>query len=411
MNIFAIDLGNKRVKMKSDRAEYSYPASYLNSESITTGGLGGTHSNENMTYQMDKDGENTFIWGPELEIYNLPEKMIDTYARSGRMKQKKTQRLLKFALGRLAMDYRESKSKTLVVHLMLGVPITDLHQESETVSIIKDLVIGRHYIQVDGEEVRIDIPSEDYVSIIPQYMGTVLNLAFDDGMHRVETYASGRIGVLDIGGGTLLINSSNQMNPSPVGSERFEGIQILIKEIAGKVNSTKPFVIESLLRTGSVEEGYIYRPNRNEGDARDITAVISHSIERYTRFTVAPFITENFPDLEEVDLIVLTGGGSNIVSKAALIDEIGEEYYKHLVFMDGAEQANVRGFYKGARLLWEEGEQKSSERAEVRSQKVLPESQIVVSPSDKSKIDYTAQLSEVQKNLKKLQEEVDNETF
>lgn len=39
MNIFAIDLGNKRIKMKSERGEYSYPSSYLNAEQVVTGGL------------------------------------------------------------------------------------------------------------------------------------------------------------------------------------------------------------------------------------------------------------------------------------------------------------------------------------------------------------------------------------
>ena len=41
MTIFAIDLGNKRVKMKSDRAEYVYPAAYLVAETVTKGILGG----------------------------------------------------------------------------------------------------------------------------------------------------------------------------------------------------------------------------------------------------------------------------------------------------------------------------------------------------------------------------------
>ncbi|WP_276116864.1 hypothetical protein [Lactococcus allomyrinae] len=40
MNIFAIDLGNKRIKMKSDRGEYVYPASYLTAENVTQGVLG-----------------------------------------------------------------------------------------------------------------------------------------------------------------------------------------------------------------------------------------------------------------------------------------------------------------------------------------------------------------------------------
>ena len=108
MNIFAIDLGNKRIKMKSERGEYSYPSSYLNAEQVVTGGLGSEIIEQNYHFQTIQDSTNSFIWGPNLEVYNLPERMIDTYARSGRMKQKKTIRIFEFALGRLVMDFPEA---------------------------------------------------------------------------------------------------------------------------------------------------------------------------------------------------------------------------------------------------------------------------------------------------------------
>ena len=204
MTIFAIDLGNKRVKMKSDRAEYVYPAAYLVAETVTEGVLGGWQLQGNQIYSIDKE-ENRFVWGTELDAYHLSEKMIDTYARSGRIEQKKAQRILEFALGRLALDYKESRTKPLVVNLVLGVPITDMHQDSKTIQTLKDLMIGRHYIQVDGEELVVEIPSEDYILVVPQYMGTAFELAYDDAMHPVDAYANGRMGILDIGGGTILI--------------------------------------------------------------------------------------------------------------------------------------------------------------------------------------------------------------
>lgn len=354
MNIFAIDLGNRRVKMKSDRGEYNYPASYLNAEHIGIRGITGVKNKSNFSYQLEDDGDFQFIWGDDLSIYNISEKIIDAHGRSGRMKQKKAQRLLKFALGRLAMDYKEAKTKPLVIHLMLGVPITDLHEDSETIALLHNLVVGKHYIQIDDEEIMIDIPSEDYVSIVPQYMGTVLDISFDHEMERVEAYASGKIGLVDIGGGTILINSANHMSPSPGGAESFEGVNVLIKEIANKVNSTKVFLIEQALRKGSTQSGYIYSPNRLDSEIRDITEIVESEIDKYTRFTVAPLITSTFPDLEELDVIVVTGGGAQVISKESLLDEIGEGYVSRLVFVDDAEQANVRGFYKGGGLLWDE---------------------------------------------------------
>lgn len=357
MNIFAIDLGNRRVKMKSDRAEYNYPASYLNAEHIGFRSIQGISVENNYCFQLEDDEVHSFIWGEDLGIYNLSEKIIDSYGRSGRMEQKKAQRLLQFALGRLALDYKETRTKPLQIHLMLGVPITDLHEDSETITLLKEQVIGTHHIQIDDETISFEIPSEDHVSFVPQYMGTVMEMSFDADMERVDAYAKGRIGLVDIGGGTILANSANYLTPSPVGSECFEGVNILIRDIASKVNSTKNFIIEQTLRNGNAEKGYLYRPNRNEDDARDITAIVETAIEKYTRFTVAPFVTSSFPDLEEVDLIIMTGGGVNVISQEALLDEIGERYVSRLVFVENAEKANVRGFYKGAYLLWDESKE------------------------------------------------------
>lgn len=90
---------------------------------------------------------------------------------------------------------------------------------------------------------------------------------------------------------------------------------------------------------------------------KDITKIVEEAIEKYTRFTIAPLITGEFPDLEEVDSIILTGGGVNLISKDALKDEIGENYFSRIKFVKNAEQANVRGYYKGAYLLWDTSEE------------------------------------------------------
>lgn len=195
-----------------------------------------------------------------------------------------------------------------------------------------------------------------------------------------------------------------------MGAERFEGVQTLIKRIAEKINSTKLFTIERLLREGSTSGNYIYRPSRNTSDLRDISSLVQKAIEDYTRFTVAPLVTENFPDIEDADFIVMTGGGANIIDKAALLDEIGQEYFDRLVFITSSELANVRGFYKYAVLIWNGSrEVQSPERVEtvisVPSQAVVAEETPVSTPNQ----DYSNQLKQVQDNLKRLREEIDQE--
>lgn len=77
----------------------------------------------------------------------------------------------------------------------------------------------------------IEVPSETYISIVSQYMSTVMELAFDNSIHRVAAYTKGRFGIIDVGGETILVNSTIYMMPFPIGSESFEGVNILIKEI------------------------------------------------------------------------------------------------------------------------------------------------------------------------------------
>ncbi|WP_442773606.1 Alp7A family actin-like protein [Lactococcus hircilactis] len=400
MNTFAIDLGNKRIKMKSERGEYSYPSSYLNAEQVAQGGLGSLEKEDNFYFSLPSDSENSFIWGPHLEVYNLPERLIDTYARTGRMKQKKAIRILEFALGRLAMDYEESYESPLVVHLTLGLSITDLHKESDTVNILKSLAVGQHQIKINHKLVTVLIPSEEFLSIIPQYMGTVLNLAFTQDYKRDVRYSDGRIGVMDIGGGTILVNRSVALNPSPLGDERFEGVQNLIKEIGRRINSTKTFLIEQMLRSSQDTGKYIYRPSANQADIRDITTIVKSEIERYTRFTIAPLITENFPDIEELDFIVLTGGGASLLSKEALLDEIGDEYFERLLFPKESEFANVRGFYKGGMLKW---------RSTTAQENISPQGETSVSPDVKDltiEDERQHQIEEAKKSLELLKSQI-----
>jgi hypothetical protein len=399
MIIFAIDLGNKRIKMKSERGEYSYPSSYLNAEQVAQGGLGSLNTKENVQFQLSHEENNSFLWGPHLEAYNLPERMIDTYARSGRMKQKKAVRILEFALGRLAMDYPESYESPLVVHLTLGLSITDLHQESDTVSVLKALAIGQHELMIDGKKVTLLIPSEDFLSIVPQYMGTVLHLAFNDQFERQSRFSEGRIGVVDIGGGTILVNRSIALNPSPLGDERFEGIQNLIKAIGRRINSTKSFLIEQMLREGEAEGQYIYRPNANASDVKNITPIVQEEIERYTRFTVAPLITENFPDIEEIDSIVMTGGGASLLDKVALRDEIGETYDERLIFSPASELSNVRGFYKGGHLKWCNPSVETPLKVEMSQEKA----EMILSQKEENDL----KILEAQKQLAALSSELD----
>lgn len=133
-------------------------------------------------------------------------------------------------------------------------------------------------------------------------------------------------------------------------------------------------------------------------------------IERYTRFTVAPLVTENFPDIEEVDFIVVTGGGASLLAKEALKDEIGEEYFSRLLFLNESEFANVRGFYKGGYLKWHSSNEELAVEARREKPAELQESQtrdVIVPPIRNTETSMDRELLEAQQKLQALQSEID----
>ena len=352
MVTFAIDLGNKWLKMKSARGEYTYPASYLEASNV---------SNRNVFHQEEEDPNHTFrvdqeayrfIWGEDLKRYQLDNQLINTYAQSNRLKQGKTIRILKFALAKLALDYVKDVKGPLEVKLILGVSLSDNPANKSMMAYMKDLLVNLHRIEVDGRMVEVKIEDESSCLIFPQYLGTLLHASFNDELELNPNYSRGRVGIVDIGGGTIQMNQVIGMNPSMMAFERFEGVQKLINRIAQQIGSTKLHAVERCLM--QEQPPYLYNEGLSPHMARDITTVVNESKVAYTRFTVASLLSEYFPNFVDFEAIIVTGGGAHLLDREALEEELGIENYQRLVFLNDAQVANVRGFYKEARIYWGE---------------------------------------------------------
>lgn len=353
-NIFAIDLGNKWVKMKSERGEYVYPAAYFEASQITRNALQQVILGNDF-YQLDD--KQSFIWGEHLEEYHSPEKLIETYSKTDRFNLKKVIRLIEFALARLAMDYPEAEKNALKVHLVMGLTSrNDLEAEKLT-----KLLVKKHSCKVNGVEIRVDLTKAEQLDLMPQYMGTIFDKAYDENLSEQTEYKNGRIAIMDIGGAEIAASLVNHLEAAPWMDERFEGVQKLLNAISTRTHLTKIPVLEQLLIAGKNQKTYVYRPNQNVKDAKDITAIVSNLTENYTRFTLASFLTQVFPDVENFDRLILSGGGSELLDKEALKDEIGTTYFEHLEFLENAQLSAVRGFYKAGKLHWNIEQQPESE--------------------------------------------------
>lgn len=421
--VFAIDLGNSYVKMKSGRAEYNYPAQYLMAENVLKNMRDNSVNYGNDCYQLKDDLP--FIWGDQLDAYNLSDKMINTRAYSERYAQRKVQRLLEFAIAKLASDYSETKESELEVRLVLGVSIAQNHEKDKTKELLTTLCVGLHSCLVNGKEVKVLVKSAQDFLILPQYMGTLENLAFDQELKENKAIQEGKFGVLDIGSETLLLNTVTRMIPGVWPKEQLEGIKNIVSSVASKTNVTQSLLIEKLL-FNEEETVYVNQIAQNLKEDEEILHVVKQEIQKYTAFVIAPFLTENFSNLDDIDAIFITGGGANLLSREVLSQEIGDNYFSHLRFIEEAELANVRGFYKyGLLSLQKEiasGKEKSlsKEKSESEETPVLRETVVqedVISSEEKSHEDNhlispkeeeaEAELEEVLSNIEKLKENMD----
>lgn len=347
--VFAIDLGNHQAKLKSGKGEYIYSSSYIDTKKLPKSGFGETIEG-NETYRMANE-RSSFVWGDNLEAYNRPEDMIDTYSRTNRFGKKNAKRLLEFALAKLALDFPESTERVLSVRVVLGVPIRDFNKNNSTIETLKEIVIGTHVVSVDDVEVMVKVESDADFAVVPQFMGTATHLALNEEGVKDIDFIKGNHAIFDMGGGTILANIVSNLSPNPDGVEKFVGAEVLVKSIMDAQGVTRSTVVKEMLREGSVEDGFIYRPTNNEKDNIVMTDVVSEEIEDYTRNTVASFITSAFSDVETFDNIIMTGGGINLIDVDALEEEVGEELFGKMIFVEDSELANVRGFYKIKHLL------------------------------------------------------------
>lgn len=351
--VFAIDLGNHHVKLKSEYGEYIYSSLYMDAKKLSPLGFG-EPIEEAEIYQIGNDNS-SFLWGNDSKFYNHNhhiEDLIDTYSHTKRFNKKSAQRLVEFALGKLSADFPDEISQSLNIRVILGAPfVASNRNNSFIIDAIKDIILGTHKISVDDKIVTVTIESKEDIVIIPEIMGTLINFAIEEDGTKNTDFIKGTHAIFDIGGGGVRANTFTNLNPDLNGIERFVGTQILIKTIMNNTGVTNAIAIKKMLYMSKPNEGYIYQPTNNVKDDIVMTDIVLEAIEDYTRNTIASFITSTFSDIESFDDIIMTGGGINLINIDALQEEIGDELFSKIKFTKDSELANVRGFYKINYLL------------------------------------------------------------
>lgn len=349
MEIFSLDLGNLQTKIKSSKTEKVLPSRFIDYDDLGDQSISLFDSKLKINkYTTNFDSMFSYAWGENLYEAHSKGDFIDTIQFENRYNTHTFKLLASFAIAELAKEFKEAKDGILEVTIVTGVPTNDFNESS--VKDIMNVLKGDHNITINDDSLNIRVKE---VKVLPQPIGTVYNEMLDNkGYLGEENYLDEQITIVDIGGGTILIDTLINMNLSDTGRTQKESgafkiydsiVNLCTKEKISSVTSTN---IERILRENK-EGKYYFKPNKNE--SYDITKHVEKAKLKYTRDLINT-INTTLKGTSRIDSLFFTGGGANLINK----EEIRNNF-KHAIFVNNSEAANVNGFYKyGLASLLEE---------------------------------------------------------
>ena len=134
--------------------------------------------------------------------YTLIEYLADTIMYGNRYNSEAFKLLANFALGLLASDFRIANNQVLEVVVTAGLPTGDYADQERLRSLLKVLE-GQHQVTIDDQIVTVRVRK---VYILPQPIGTLYNELLDDqGFIKNKALLDEKVGIVDVGGGTILL--------------------------------------------------------------------------------------------------------------------------------------------------------------------------------------------------------------
>ena len=336
MKLFAMDLGNRQVKLMSEKGTKVLPAYYVDAaEYGNRDVLKFAKSDVKVhDYTTQRDADFTYVWGEDLDVSG--KFVTDTIGFNNRYNSQEFRNLVDFSLAELASDFNEPLVEAVVV---TGVPTED-YENDDTITQITNALKGVHSATIDGKAFVVKV-NDVYVQQQP--VGTAIDVMINDQYEIIpdNDVEEGYIGVADIGGGTVILNAFDHMNLDTKNQAQLEdGAYSLYSAIKNKIttHNISEHEIEKIVRAGNESEVYTWSPNGNE--KFDFSSIIMTERKRYTR-KIASAIKSTFKAMGRMKKIYITGGTANLLIKSEF-----ENAIPIAEFVRDSETANARGFFK-----------------------------------------------------------------
>ncbi|HDQ40059.1 MAG TPA: ParM/StbA family protein [Desulfonatronum sp.] len=257
------------------------------------------------------------------------------------------------------------------IQVVSGLPVAYLKRDTRK---LMEAIAGVHQItfhHIDGKSIKKSIKI-DKISIIPQPIGSIFNLIFDEEGRFVEkSLATQKVGVVDVGFKTTDLSIFDHLQYIERGSTTMDtGISKCFSIIAGKLRQESNINIELFRMFKFMESGVI----KIRGKEYNISG-LKKKIYEHTAAAIAADLSRLWENDWDMDSIVLTGGGS-----VELADYLAGTIEGNLIPVPknlDARFNNVQGYYKFGRHKWGHGRlasgQASAEKAkEEQKEKAEP---------------------------------------
>lgn len=341
MQLFALDIGNRQVKLMSEKATKVLPSYLISAKEYGKRGVLALTESEKKTsdYVSQRDADFTYVWGPGLDVAR--KHVTDTLDLNKRYSTLEFKVLTDFALAELAKDFPEAERGILDVVVVTGVPTED-YDNQEVVEQLANAMKGVHSATIDGVSYAVRVHE---VYILMQPVGTAIDAMVDalGGIKEDNDIEDGYVGVVDAGGGTVLVEAFDRMDLDVNNRVQLnEGSHTLFLNVRNRIidrgYKITEYEVEQLIREGNGLESYTWSPNGRE--KLDFTAIIMEERKHYTR-KIAQSVKAAYKDMRSMRKIYVTGGTANLFIK----DEF-ERVLPLAHFVSSSETANVRGYYK-----------------------------------------------------------------
>lgn len=340
MTLFSLDLGNKQTKLKSEHKTIVLPSYFVEASRFGNRDVLGFIKSDKAVrdYESTNDKGFTYVWGTDID-FSTVDVVQDTLGFGvDRYTSRDFQLLVDFALAELALDYEEARTGVLEVDVVTGVPTSDYNQDVALAKLV-EAIKGDHHITVDGQPLNVRVKT---VNILPQPLGTVLNEVLDSNGEMLDSDINDAvIGVVDVGGGTVLIDALAQLNMVEDKRNQLErGAYTVYDKVKRGIqkdgHKISEYEVTDLLRAN--DEVYVWSPDGVQ--QIDFSHIVLRERTLFTR-EIATAIKQTYKGIDRMRKILITGGAANLLDKKEFVKEI-----EKAEFVTDSELANVNGFYK-----------------------------------------------------------------